>query len=204
MPKLHDLIGQRFGRLIVTSREIRPRGARWICKCDCGGEAKCMTCNLRSGISQSCGCLQRERASEGNTTHRMKGTPTHNSWTALKQRCRGQAPESGKNYVDRGISVCARWLGEDGFENFLADMGEKPAGTSIDRIDNSKGYEPSNCRWATRRQQNQNRRNVRLLTHNGITKCVAEWARELGLRKTLIYRRLDRGDSAEQALRPVA
>lgn len=158
-----DLRGQRFGRLVAVSETKSGKRVAWICKCDCGGEAVAMSCNLRKGHSRSCGCISVENMSlvaiRRNTIHghNVKGaeTRTHRSWSAMLARCRQNNHISYPNYGGRGISVCNRWLR---FENFLADMGERPEGTSIDRIDNDGNYGPDNCRWATRSQQQRNKR----------------------------------------------
>jgi hypothetical protein len=105
----------------------------------------------------------------------------------MRERCVRKMSISFKNYGGRGVSVCSRW---DSFENFLADMGERPVGTSLDRIDNDGNYEPENCRWATRIEQNNKRRQNVNITHNGITKTIAQWCSELGLNYSRTYRRL--------------
>jgi len=130
----------------------------------------------------------------------MKATATHNSWSAMLQRCRGTLRKSAADYVDRGITVCERWLS---FENFLADMGARPSRAhSIDRKNNGGNYEPSNCVWATRSEQGHNKRNNVWLTHNGETLIVADWARRTGMTKETIRRRLLRGWSPSRAVTP--
>ena len=128
--------------------------------------------------------------------HGLRTTPEYYSWISLRRRC-ANVDGVYPGYGGRGIKVCARW---DDFLTFLADMGPRPSKQhSIDRINNDGDYEPSNCRWATRREQAANRRSPKMVTHNDETLCVAEWARRYGIESGVLARRLDRGQSLEQA-----
>ena len=157
--------GLRFGRLTVLSRDghIRMRAA-YRCQCDCGQEVRIEGYKLRKGHTRSCGCLKRERTAVMGHATRKHGhwiggaeSPTYQSWRAMVKRCTQPTAANWKYYGGRGIRVCARW--REGFEAFLADMGERPPATTLDRYpDNDGNYESGNCRWATPKQQAQNRR----------------------------------------------
>lgn len=152
-----DLLGRRFGRLLVWQRAgTKNNQAIWLCKCDCGKEKLISSAKL-SGGTRSCGCLMLEMAAKSMRTHGQSNTPEYNTWMAMKNRCLYPTSQSYVRYGGRGITVCKRWL--QSFPAFLSDMGRKPSPKhSIDRIDNDLGYMPSNCRWATPSQQSLNRR----------------------------------------------
>jgi len=131
-------------------------------------------------------------------THGLCGTREHNSWKQLRQRCNNPKDPSYHRYGGRGIKVCERW---GSFENFLQDMGQCPEGKkSIDRVDNNGDYEPLNCRWATNKEQSQNRRTNSLIEFRGEVKCISQWAEEIGIQKATIRARLQKGWTVEKTL----
>lgn len=193
MPAKLDLTGTRFGRLVALREAQKGAGnkapTRWECSCDCGAEVVASTSMLRSGHTKSCGCLQRDKVSNRNTRHGQAMSPTWRAWRAMVARCTVRTNAAFPNYGGRGITVCPRWRE---FENFLADMGERPPGTTIDRLDNDGGYEPGNCRWATREQQDGNKRTTVRITFQGRTMTLAQWAKELGTAGTVLRKRWDK------------
>ena len=154
-----DLVGVRFGRLVVESDSgERSNGIKWRCLCDCGNRKNISGPDLRGGKTRSCGCMRMEKITKHGATPRSGMTLTYRTWRAMKARCAPTAPAHAY-YYDRGIGVCARW---SEYKAFLADMGHRPSPRhSIDRIDNDKGYEPGNCRWATKSEQERNKRPYR-------------------------------------------
>lgn len=155
-----DLSGKRAGRLLVQSRDgsTSDGRAKWLCRCDCGNEVSVDGRNLRQGLTTSCGCFHKEVLRERNLSHGMSSSSTYGSYHAMKNRCLNENQEAFPRYGGAGVHICSRWL--DSFENFLADMGEKPSDDhTLDRFPNvNGGYEPGNCRWATRAEQNRNKR----------------------------------------------
>jgi hypothetical protein len=205
-----EVIGQRFGRLVVkgaAGTRKRPCGTvtrLFLCECDCGNVTTPALASLRAGNSTSCGCARNETlaslATHGNTRGR-KVTGAYSSWAAMLARCENPKNRAYPRYGGNGVTVCVAW---HTFEGFLADMGERPAGLTIERIKNSVGYAPGNCRWATCAEQSRNTARTRLITLNGKTQCISDWAAEIGVDRNTIQNRIDHlGWPIEQALSKV-
>lgn len=195
-----DISGQRFGRLTVLERDFdRPSkaGAYWICKCECGNRTSVRTGPLVDGQSTSCGCYARELTRARSHSHGMEGTSSYQLWDGMLRRCLNPNHAAYPNYGGRGIGVCQRWMS---FENFYSDMGDRPEGMSLDRVDNDKGYSLENCRWASHKQQCRNTRFNRLESAFGETKPLVEWVEQFGMSYHLVHLRLRRGWSVERAL----
>jgi hypothetical protein len=196
-----DLTGQRFGRLVViyfAGRESN--GAlEWRCRCDCGNETVVRGTRLKSGSTQSCGCLSREVTIERSLRHGKSYTRIYRVWNSLVTRCTNPAHHDYPNYGGRGITVCEQW--QHSFDTFFKDMGEPPTNKhTLDRRDNSLGYSPENCRWATPLEQQRNKRNSHFITYADETLTIAEWAARTGISPSMVYSRIYRGWSAERAL----
>jgi hypothetical protein len=198
------IIGDKFSRLTVFN-EIEPVkivGKNWqrkyLCKCECGnvivvqGSALTRTDSHRS---KSCGCWKKDHPS--NKTHGMSHTAEYQLWGGMVRRCTNPKCKEYKSYGGRGISVCARWLR---FENFFSDMGKRPEGMSLNRIDNYGNYCKENCEWTSYSQQASNTRRNKNLTYNGKTQNIVKWAKELGLNPCTLYYRKELGWSDEKIL----
>lgn len=155
--RFQNLTGEQYGRLTVLYYAgRRGKATMWVCECECGTRRVVYAGNLRCGYTKSCGCLQKEEAIRANLTHGLSNTFEHRIWRAMKERCCNPNDKAYKRYGGRGITICDRW--RYSFQNFIADMGFRPADkNSIDRVDNSGNYEPSNCRWATYMEQAHNK-----------------------------------------------
>lgn len=198
-----DRTGKRYGRLTVLSRFSNLETSngpvtRWLCRCDCGNEIVVRGAGLAKaekgkGGTKSCGCLNKEKPIK----HGMAASRLYRLWNSMIQRCTNPNNDKYASYGGRGISVCARWTD---FAHFYADMGDPPPGMTLDRIENNLGYEPGNCRWATRKVQGNNRRTNVILSFNGEKRTIAEWAEITGLGKSCLIKRLASGWSPEAAL----
>ena len=183
--------GTRFAKLLVickANKNDRGEAHSW-CLCDCGKLKVIKNYNLKIHKITSCRCSM-------NKTHGHSKSKTYKSYQSMKLRCYDITNISYKYYGARGIIVCDRWL--ESFENFLHDMGERPEGTSLDKINNDGNYEPSNCRWATIQEQNSNKSNNKHLTYNNETLSYVEWAKRVNGSKEIINKRLKAGWSIEK------
>ena len=187
-----DLTGKNFGRWTVIEQagKTTAGNATWLCQCECEVRKVVIGTMLRTGKSLSC-------SSCSTTTHGMCGTSIYTIWQRMLDRCENSTGTGFHNYGGRGITVCERW---HSFEKFYADMGQRPKGMSLDRINNDGHYEPGNCRWATQKQQNRNSRNNRLLTIYGKSQCVADWADISGTNSPAIFARLNYGWPSKEAV----
>lgn len=193
-PRRLDLTGQKFGEWTVLEKgDIGQNGAiYWKCRCSCGTELSVQAGGLRNGHSESCG--------HDRTIHGYSLTPTGAAWYGLKQRCNNPKDKNYMSYGGRGIKVCERWL--ERFENFLEDMGPSPGkGMSIDRIDVHGNYEPNNCRWATRSEQQRNRRNNPRAEYEGKLVTLVELSERFKISYRALKYRLDNGWEINEALK---
>lgn len=192
MSKTKDLSNKKFGRLTVIRLDKKASYGewKWLCECECGNKVSVSGRSLRRGATKSCGCLRNEAVSQANTKHGLSETKIYHIWEKMRARCRNDKDPAYANYGGRGICVCEEWD-----KDFLAfykwsinnGYSEK---LSIDRINNDGNYEPSNCRWATRKQQMNNTRTNHMLTHDGKTKTISQWADFFDVPYDLFYGRL--------------
>jgi len=191
------VVGERFGLLVVLERQSKVA----ICRCGCGSECRARVQGLTSGKTVCCGCTLAARKSARSKTHGMRHTSTWRIWSGMKARAKGQCSSERSRRIYSGLEVEPDWAGS--FEAFLADMGERPPGTTLDRIDSTKGYVRGNCRWATWREQNQNRKGCIELEFQGARMNLMEAARRSGVSGPTIRERLKRGWSGPDLFRPV-
>jgi hypothetical protein len=205
-PRIIAMTGKRFGKLLVLEQApYMGKLVAWFCKCDCGRTVAIRGTDLRSGHSTSCKFHR-----TGGLRHGGCGTGAYISWGAMKERCLNQKNKKFKDYGGRGITVCEGWMK---FENFLNDMGPRPIGLELDRINNNGNYEPGNCKWSTRIEQRNNSRSAKEMNHDftkhkkahnltcaGKTLHLAAWAETLKIAQSSLRGRLKRGWSVEKAL----
>lgn len=191
MTLIIDISGQKYGDLTVLRQgESKNNRTHFDCVCDCGTECLVRADHLRRGHTVSCGCKNQRKAKRGHDGFREKGHPLRQLWTGMKARCENPTHISYRLYGAKGIRVCDRW---HTFENFVADMGPRPKGTSLDRVDSNDDYCPENCKWATATDQNRNKSSNRLVTIYGRSWPVSVWSEISLVPAKTIYARLKHG-----------
>lgn len=190
MSKTVDLVGQKFGRLLVVARAgSDKRGeALWECECECGVVTVVLGSNLRTGHTRSCGCYNDERRIEVHTKHGRHGSRGNIIWAQMIQRCNNSNHIAYHRYGGRGIKVCEEWLK---FENFFADMGDPPEGATLERVNNDGNYCKENCIWTSVKANARNRSSNVEITYEGRTQCIAAWEEELGFNYGTLWNRIN-------------
>lgn len=202
MSKIKDLIGKKFGRLTVIKYYGSNKYGRslWLCQCECGNEKVILGNSLLSKSTLSCGCYNKEIIKKVNSKHNMSNIKLYKIWGAIKTRCYNKNFIYYNNYGGRGIIMCDEWKNDfSKFYIWAIENGYKD-GLTIDRINNNGNYEPSNCRWMTRPEQNNNMRKNIIINYNGKEKTITQWATEFNLNRTALYYRIKRGWDIEKAL----
>lgn len=197
---LPDLTGSVFIRLTVEGYvgKIDKKNHYWKCKCECGETIITLGFSLTSGNTKSCGCLLSEQTRRRMTTHGGYKSPEYCSWASMIRRCTNPNFIQWKDYGGRGIAVCARWMK---FGNFISDIGKRPTKShTLDRIDNNKGYFKENCRWATRKEQSNNRDVTVRITAFGVTRPLVDWSQDSGIKRDTIRSRLRSGWDSESSI----
>lgn len=195
-------VGTRFGRLVVLGRESKRYSngnirSFFLCHCDCGKDKSINGSSLVANRSHSCGCLIGDSARKHGDAWPNK-TPEYSIWSAILRRCTKKEDKAWKHYGGRGITICERWLD---YRNFISDVGRRPEPhLTLDRIDNNKGYEPGNVRWATRDVQNRNSRRNVMLTIGDETMCVKDWSRRFGIPLGTFTHRIKRAEQLQWSI----
>ena len=199
MKQMRSLDGNKYGRLTVI-KTFRENGRTKVeCICECGNTKVILADNLKRGKIKSCGCYHDEAAKDNNIIHGLKHTRIYNIFMGMKNRCFNKNNQAYSRYGGKGITICEEWLNNPkAFYDWAIDNGYNDK-LSIDRIDSNGNYEPSNCRWANRKIQSQNRNNVQSYTYNGETHCLSEWAEILSIKRSVLFWRLNHGWSIEKA-----
>lgn len=185
-------LDKTFGTLTIVAFAGKTKDKRKavLALCVCGNFVFSSLKSIKSGNTTSCGCSRDthlKNLAVTNKKHGMSHSRTYCSWHAMLYRVRTESSKDYPNYGGRGIGICDSWLN---FENFFADMGERPEGCTLDRIDNTKGYNPENCKWSTNKEQSNNRRSSKLIEYEGKTKTLSEWAELLNIKISTLSKRL--------------
>lgn len=199
MPKFKDVTGKRYGRLVVIELYGKQKSVNyWRCKCDCGNEKIASIKLLNNGCIKSCGCLQRESRGLKQKTHGLTHSRLFSIWTNIKTRTSNPNCSEAKNYIGKDIKMCDEWKDFIIFYNWAMSNGYSD-NLSIDRIDNSKGYYPENCRWTTAKEQNRNKDNLHYIEYKGETHPIVVWAEKLNIKYGTLRSRINRGWEIERA-----
>jgi len=205
MRKRLDIAGFRFGRItaVKVSQKATNQGKiLWDLVCECGNNHTGLASDLTRGKILSCGCWRKEVTTKRNTTHGKTRNRSYNTWNHIKDRCLNPKNNAYYNYGERGIDVCQEWISS--FDRFYLDMGDQPKGMSIERIDNNKGYCKSNCKWATSKEQNRNKRNIRFVSLFGQKEKLSYWCDVYDIQKDVLWSRIKNGWTDYEAVtRPV-
>lgn len=186
--KALDLTGNRFGMLTVLKKAgMQGSQSLWLCVCECGAESIKRLGNLRSGQTKSCGCLRSTTTTANKTKHAMYGTPAYKSWSSMLTRCANPRNHKYADYGARGIKVHEAWKN---FEAFHRDMGDRPPGTTLGRLNNDGNYEPGNCKWEAATTQARNKRNTRIFEFDGHSAMLQEHCDRLGLNCSTVRSRV--------------
>lgn len=190
---IYSLIGKKINMLTVINEVKKPeypKATFCICRCDCGNTVTVKRVDIKRGNTKSCGCLRSAKFKERVTKHGLfnDNKSEYKTWSVMKSRCFNSNDKNYDRYGGRGISVCDRWA--NSFENFFEDMGKRPSNYELDRIDNNKNYDPSNCRWTTRQQQVINRGVTVFFEYGGIRKHLAAWARHFNVPPSTLRNRI--------------
>lgn len=206
---VRDLTGQRFGRLVAVSCEIRTmasgqKRAYWSCVCDCGETKTIPSASLVTGCSNSCGCFRREFIGRTHKKHGMSGSRLYNIYGGMVSRCHNTADKDYKNYGNRGITVCVEWLADRSTFFGWALANGYSGNLSIDRVNNNKGYSPDNCRWATTVEQSRNKRQNVFIKIKEEVKTTAEWSKDYHIDPSTIWHRISMGwDPVDAVTKPI-
>jgi len=198
---LKDLANQKFGSLVVQSRSenLKDGTATWNCVCICGNTRIIPGNKLRAGFYRSCGCQSPKFTSERTKKHGKSRSRVYRIWVGMKIRCSDKAMgKSRKNYYEKGIRVCKRWMN---FENFYLDMGDPPAGCTLERVNGNKNYGPENCIWASYKMQANNMKSNHVVEHLGESMTISMWANRVGMKPNTLLTRIRRHWTFEVALR---
>lgn len=201
---ISDLIGKRFGRLLVLEYRGRAKDRKhmWLCRCDCGNEKVYLENNFkRSKHTQSCGCFGREKTIKRNTTHNLHGDPLYRTWANMRQRCMNSNHRDFNRYGGRGISICEEWDSAENFIKWGHSNGWKD-GLTLDRSDNDGNYCPDNCKFVTMKIQDRNKSNNVRIEYNGESKILWDWAKELSMCYGTLRLRYGKGDRGDKLFRP--